>query len=451
MDQITKLFKKIIKGSKKWGSSHYIKKILPIIDKIDPEYFPDVIKNIPPNIIFEDIPIIERIFLDNDFLRSCVETNGKFFRPMGRYIQVLSLYVHDDDKLAEGDSEIYPATIYHLLMEYGSSFEIIKEIMSKITGSVIDISTLEDISVYHNGAKNYLRRNDCIYYTGFNHVDINLGSDLPKLLFKNIFYSLINNKHLTIEEKINLFCLLADDKTNINFANSLEEYHRQIFDIDLLSKMIEYVLKNDFDSYLDYFHREPSKEINPESLSLIKNKIRIVASVLKHTGLEPYSYALKCYLNDIFAMPIEYNDKILPFQINQIEDDLIYLFDLIDPIDPIENLNEFLKYTCRYSLPKVALYLLANGVTISLSKKEFYYALLYCPIELVELMYEECNDRNNCLSITLDFVNKTKNNPDERVYEWVLNKYLMDKDPMYILHNEYKCKYSALMSKKFDL
>jgi len=378
---VKKLFTEL--GKESWFTPDEINNIaFEYFKNIPPSEYPNILKSIP---IYYDhsvlLAIFNVIFQNENFVKNSIRTNSDF-----SYQLVTDEWdIKEDDFImcADGTLPAYEINIYHLILEFCDSSGLIVEIFSL---SVVKLNLM-------------------------------------------MFYALFNNKHLSINEKIEL----------------LPIFKNYVFKEQEVSSLIDYL------SYIRFRSKDLCKA---------PNRIKMLSTVIHLFDLR---FDLRFNSEKLFESILflfSYYDYLPPTKDEEpeyitVENEIIYLLDRIDKVGMLDELINsksgiytLLHYACKYNLPIVINYLITNGAKMITGEYEytpFDYALKYCSIETVERIYK-CYQTECQHEITIFEINKARENLDRRVYLWAKNKLTEERDPIFILHREYSKRYDEMMS-----
>ena len=129
--------------------------------------------------------------------------------------------------------------------------------------------------------------------------------------------------------------------------------------------------------------------------------------------------------------------------LGDLENEILFLFDKCD-CDIDERYEEiFLETAYVNNMIKLTQHLVTNIENAHIWC--FNDVIRKCSFEMITMLYTFYKNEVN-FEINKKYMEIAKENKDERVYQWALNEFRHN-DPIFILHEEFKCKYMKMMKR----
>jgi hypothetical protein len=340
--------------------------VVSIINYIDSIHYPDILHGL--NQLHEDMmdiiiePLIRIMFNNEFFLTNCSLLNRDFCVRFNRY--------EPNDE--EDNIVPYQTTIYDLILEYGKTFDTIKNAINK--------------------------------FSNLNQCD------------ENLIRCLLYNKNLTINDKIQILPILSHKQFSLQqkIIDSFDEYEI----IDNSEKLINYILMMDPDPYI-------SKKYNKESMSLITNKIKILASMYH---LFQINVSDEIIIEKIYGLcwhKIDREENVI-----HVEDELMYFLNksmdlskYMDYKDDEDYSAKILNFALNNGLIKIMKYLLSFQPNMNITDDAcicpfIYVVFEYAPLEMFIPIYEYWKENTD--DRIQDYMDLIKSNKDKkRIMKWL--------------------------------
>ena len=328
----------------------------------------------------------------------------------------------------------YYRLLHPIMTEIFKDKNFVLTIKKKHPNRVINISRREfDLCVKYTLSLNHL----ILEYTpSANRIKTLLNNDVDDK-DNTLLHSLFLNNYLTINEKISMLHFLKKRgmKCDVTFRN-ITNYILYFDYANRKDELTDYPNYNDDDDDDDddeEDEEEPDdyedveKETDPESLSIMTNKVRLLSACILCFGFHSSDGAWIEDINYIFG---ELHRKKSPVNPLVVEHDLLYLMEqFTNPNEVIHRQHEvLLLLMSSIDSPALFQYMFENGTDINnTDMKNINEALREYCLESVIIFYKYYQIQMG-KNLTKEMVDMTECNPDERVYRWATDQFREEKN-----------------------